>query len=185
MSGRMLLHDRRLEGNPPSIAENTYQVDANTSTRHMVDWVGTYARGRGGLDELIIMCHGYYDHLSFSGLQLGDSNLTITNGVLTTAWNPSIRKIYLYSCGAGDEGFMGPAESGRRFCSDLAGWTGANVYAADALQWYRLERSLMQRIFGTNQAGTINFRSWEGQVYRFSPEGTITAVTLAAQPTSR
>jgi hypothetical protein len=43
----------------------------------------------------------------------------------------------------------------------------------------------MQRIFGTNQAGTINFRSWEGQVYRFSPEGTITAVTLAAQPTSR
>jgi hypothetical protein len=142
-----------------------YQVDANTSTRHMVDWVGTYARGRGGLDELIIMCHGYYDHLSFSGLQLGDSNLTIKNGVLTTDWHPNIRQIYLYSCGAGDEGFMGPAESGRRFCSDLAGWTGANVYAADALQWYLLVLGVDVRIldlapFGAGSGDTNPRSAW-------------------------
>ena len=187
MLKRMLVHDQRLEGNPPSIAQNTYQVDQTTSTRHIVDWVQTYSQGQNGLDQLIVMCHGYASGMGFEGLQLGEQNLTISNVVLTNAWKtarPLVRNIYLYACGPATESLLGnPATDGRRFCGELALWSGAYVYAADAIQWYSRVRTGWQRLFGTNEGGTIDFGRWEGQVYRFSPnDGSAARVALPRQP---
>ncbi len=173
MPGTMLVHDQRLAGNPPSIAHNTHIVNAGTPTMGIIRWVGTYAQRRNGLDKLIIMCHGYHSGLAFNGLQLGAKNLTIRNLVNTTLWNPHISSIIIYACGAGNPGFVGPASSGRQFCRDLAGYSGANVYASDQNQLYH------------GSTSTINFGSWEGQVYRFSPNGTITPTRLPPQSRSR
>jgi len=174
MSGKtMLIHDSRLAGSPPSIARNTYLVSETTPTIGIIRWVGTYAQRQGGLDQLIIMCHGYHSGLSFDGLQLGTRGLTMRNIVHTSLWRPNIAKILIYACGAGDPGFIGPARSGRQFCRDLAGHSGAYIYASDQDQFYHISR------------GTINFGAWEGQVYRFSPDGTMIPTTLSPQAMPR
>lgn len=176
---RMLLHDRRLRGNPPSIAQNTYQVDASTNTLGMVRWVGTYAQRQGGLDELIVMCHGYFDGAAFDGLQLSANDLNIANLPIAALWNPHISKIIVYACGAAAPGKFGPARSGQTFCRILAAVSGATVFASTAIQLYR--REWASDFLGWE--GTINFGRWEGQVYRFQPNGTVSRAQLAAQPT--
>ena len=40
MAKRMLVHDRRLIGNAPSIAQNTYVVGQKVAIGHIVAWVG-------------------------------------------------------------------------------------------------------------------------------------------------
>lgn len=197
MPKRMLVHDRRLEGNPPSIAQNIYPVDESVATTQIIRWIGQYARSQSGLDELIIMCHGYAvlsdevtlttyaEPVGASGLQLGRHGLTLRNASETSAWRGSIRTIYLYACGASASSAHGnPEFDGRRFCGELALHSGAMVYAADRLQWYERGRTRWQSLWGTNQAGTIDFGRWEGQVFRYSPvDGRGTPATLAPQPT--
>lgn len=197
MPKRMLVHDRRLHGNAPAIAQNTYVVDKNTSTSHIVGWVGQYARSQSGLDELIIMCHGYVSHVDnlgrqstidasgSTGLQLGADDLTLSNVGLTSRWNGHIRKVYLYACGvAAGNSASNPAFDGRRFCGEMALHSGAKVYASNLIQWYHRNRTGWQRIWGSNAAGTINFGAWEGQVFCYSPtDGRGRPVRLGPQPT--
>ncbi len=186
MPKRMLVHDTRLSGTAPSIAQNTYSVDGSVSTSHICEWIGSYARSQGGLDELIIMCHGFAvleddraqmtwsDAVGGAGLQLGREGLNLHNVRLTQAWRPNIRKVFMYACGvAAPSIYEDPFFDGQRFCGEMAVWSGAHVYASDVLQWYHQER-------GSN---VIDFGRWEGHVYRFSPDtGESTLVTLDAQP---
>ena len=178
----MLLHDRRLRGTPPSIAQNTYQVDANTPTIGMVRWVGTYAQRQNGLDELIVMCHGYHTGVTFDGLQLSENDITLANMVLTAEWNPHIAKIILFACGAANPGIKGPARSGQVFCRTLAQITGATVFASDENQRYRGWNVLREFL---DWEGTISFGAWEGQVYRFLPNGTVSPYEFPDHPATR
>ena len=176
-----LLHDRRLKGTPPAIAENTYQVGASTATTGMIRWVATYAQRQRVLDELIIMCHGFNNPNAFDGLQISGDNLTIANLARTVSWTQKMRNIIIYACGAANPGTMGPAHSGQVFSSVLAGTTGATVFAAD-------ENQLYLPISPTgffNRQYRIDFGAWEGQVYKFTPSGSIAPVSLGLQPTSR
>jgi hypothetical protein len=187
MTKRMLVHDQRLQGSAPFIAQNTYVVTSATTTSHVIDWVGKYAKSQGGLDELIIMCHGfallsdpstqttYAEPVGGAGLQLGTPGLVPGNASATAVWKPNIQKIYLYACGvAAASARDDPAWDGRRFCGELALWSGAWVFAADRLQWYVRQ--------GPSQ--TINFGTWEGHVFRYSPaDGHGTPVKLGPQPT--
>jgi len=187
MPKRMLVHDQRLKGGAPSIAQNTYLVTAATPTTHVINWVGQYAKSQGGLDELIVMCHGfallsdsrsqssYAEPVGAGGLQLGTPGLVPSVVMKTAAWKPYIRNIYIYACGTSASSlYRDPEWDGRRFCGELALWSGAWVYAADRLQWY------VQH--GPSQ--TIDFGSWEGQVFCYSPaDGQGTPVSLNAQPT--
>lgn len=186
MPGRMILHDRRLAGNPPQAAPNIYQVDGNVSIQHCVGWVATYARSRSGLTELDILCHGWFGNtddertqmcwtedasLGF-GLQLCREGLTLANVSLTAAWSRLIHRVSLYSCGPANTrpGAAGTEGDGRRFCGELALWSGAEVIAAVHTQWYNRNRTFWERLAGANQAGTIDFGAWEGEVYRFDPQ---------------
>lgn len=189
MPKRMLVHDRRLAGAAPFIAQNTYLVNAGVTTNHIIDWVGQYAKSQSGLDELLIMCHGYAvlgdaqsamtyaEPAGASGLQLGNPGLTWSTVARTSAWKGNIQSIYIYSCGASARSVHdNPAFDGTRLCGELALYSGAYVYAADRLQWYT----------GANPSGgaTIDFGSWEGQVYCYSPnDGHGTPVSLGPQPT--
>lgn len=186
MPKRMLVHDLRLQGGAPAIAHNTYVVTAATPTIHVIDWIGQYAKSQGGLDELILMCHGFAllsdprtrsthaEPVGAAGLQLGTPGLVPSLAIKTSAWKPNIRNIYIYACGTSARSIHDDPEwDGRRFCGELALWSGAWVYAADRLQWF----------VNHGPSQTIDFGDWEGQVYRYSPsDGQGIPVSLAAQP---
>ena len=184
MSSTMLVHDRRLGGSSPSgVAANTYEVDGSVAIGHAIGWIGTYARRSGGLSNLSIMCHGYEsemnerDQMCMSemaggfGLQLCREGLDLGNVSLTTSWRGQIRRIILFACSPAQTApwNVGGSGDGRRFCGELALWTQAQVIAAEQTQYYVTRRSFWQWLTGQNAAGTIDFGSWEGPVYLFSP----------------
>ncbi len=193
MAKRMLVHDARLSGHSPRIAQNQYEVDDTVPTDHIVGWIGSYARSQGVLDELIIMCHGYAqlsdevaqmtrsDAIGGAGLQLGRDDLTLRNVGLTRHWRkadgaPAIRRVFLYSCGvAAPSLYRDPFWDGPRFCGEMALHSGAEVYGADVLQWYT----------GSGD-GVIDFGKWEGHVSCYSPDNPEgRRVNLGPQPTGR
>jgi hypothetical protein len=190
MTKRMLVHDKRLGGIAPFIAQNTYTVDASVTTAHLCGWIAEYARSQGGLDELLIFCHGYAvlgDSVSMAtfpeprganGLQLGSPGLSLRNTELVRPWKSAgIDSIYIYSCGVGASSAHGQAQfDGARFCGELALIAGADVYASDKLQWYT-------RVAQNGAADRINFGDWEGQVKRYSAASPMGSnVSLPAQP---
>ena len=88
-----------------------------------------------------------------------------------------INKIIIFACatadtGQGNEGTIG---DGKRFCGEMALQTGATVIAATHTQWYSIDQSFWQWI--TGQSGSIDFGTWEGPVYSFSPvDGSATLI---------
>jgi hypothetical protein len=174
MAQRMILHDKRLLGNPPAIVQNTYDVDQTVALQHCVGWVAQYARSVGGLSELLIMCHGFEADWDLThqlctgrevggfGLQLCLEGLTLGNIMLTSGWDSLIKRITVYACAAADtgQGNENTTADGRRFMSELAGFSGAEVIAARDTQIYT---------YGGSSNAPIDFGQWEGPVYRFDP----------------
>jgi len=187
MPKRMIVHDTRLQGNAPHIAQNTYKVDAKVAISHCVGWIGAYARSQGALDELLIMCHGFEANWNLAeqtctnnevggfGLALCKEGLCLTNVSLVSAWSGLIRRITVYACapaqtGPGNAGTMA---DGRRFMGEMALISGAEVIAARDTQTYTTSFILSR----------IDFGAWEGPVYRFDPS-TGQATPYTAGPMS-
>jgi hypothetical protein len=181
----MLIHDRRLAGNPPGdLADNTYEVDQNVSIAHALGWIAEYSRRSGGLTDLYVMCHGFEGNFDYRdqasttethggfGLQLCAEGLSLYNATLTTVLKNKVRRITIYACATADTASYnaGTGADGMRFCGEIALWTGAEVIAAVQTQYYIMPRSLWERIRGTNTAGTIDFGQWEGPVFSFTPD---------------
>jgi hypothetical protein len=181
MSSSMTWHDRRLAGNAPNIAPNTFIVDQNFELRHALSWIRTYARNNGGLRDLNVMCHGLAGPVHDSvagvstytegfGLQICKESLTFDTIQQISVLNGLVDVITLYACGPANtrRGFANTRADGQRFCSELAAYANAEVVAPSETQWY-------SRVGGTPNAsdGTIDFGAWEGSVYRFYPDGTI------------
>ena len=169
MLKRMLIHDQRLNGNPPRIAQNIYSFPGTTTTHHVASWVGRYAASQRGLDDLIIMCHGYArmnqstlpgldSPDGATGLALGTPGLSPENTSLAQLWSGKIRRIVIFACGvaAQSHSSSNPRFDGHRFCGEIALHSGAEVIAADKLQWYNPAHH-----------GFIDFGRWEGRVYSF------------------
>ncbi len=194
----MLVHDMRLAGQTPGgLAENNYEVDGTVTIQHMIDWIHSYATSQGGLDNLYIMCHGYEANWNLGdqtctnfqvggfGLALCAEGLDLTNASLTAALKGDIRTITIFACATADTGpgNAGTAADGMRFCGEIALWTGATVIAATQTQFYSLDRTFWQWI--TGKTGTINFGTWEGPVYSFSPnDGSATRINPGPQAAS-
>lgn len=83
----------------------------------------------------------------------------------------STRRVVVYSCGAADtqQGNEGSDADGRYLMGALAIHTNAPVYAADRIQWYH-----------TGADCTYNFGAWEGNLFRFDPNGH--SVSMVRQP---
>jgi len=192
MASSMLIHDRRLAGNPPGhLADNTYSVDDKVPIAHAIGWIAEYARRSGGLTDLYVMCHGYESNANVGqqmstnsarggfGLQLCAEGLSLYNAPLTTAWKDRIRKVTIFSCAAADTASynVGTAADGMRFCGEIALWSNAEVVAAVETQYYNpSQRSFWQWLTRSNRGGSIDFGDWEGPVYSFTPsfpQGTL------------
>lgn len=182
MPSSMLIHDRRLAGNPPgNMAANTYQVDQNVPIEHALGWIAEYSRRNSGLTDLYVMCHGFEGNIDYGnqactneqrggfGLQLCREGLSLNNADLVNVLSGRVNKITIFSCATADTApyNRGTAADGMRFAGEIALRTGAEVVAAIQTQYYTMPRTFWQRITGANQAGTIDFGAWDGPVYSF------------------
>jgi hypothetical protein len=161
----MLLHDVRLAGNAPEIADNQWDVSASVPMKQIVGWTQVVARGSGGIRRLIIMAHGYEDagHRGGYGIQLGSDGLTLSTVNLFSALRGLVTSIILYSCAVADTapGTRMRAGDGNLLISRLAARSRAYVVASNATQYYSIG----------NQTQPLDFGSWEGDVYLYGPNG--------------
>jgi hypothetical protein len=184
----MLVHDTRLSGTAPAIAPNTYRINGSVHLSDALAWIATYARMNKGLSQLSIMCHGYEGGVHDSragvstmdlgfGLQFCREGLTRSNVEQARRLDGLVELIILYACGPAKtrSGLEGSSGDGREFCRELACSTGAEVLAAVETQYYLKEprSGIIKRLFRIGADDTINFGNWEGQLYRFSPDGTV------------
>jgi hypothetical protein len=134
------------------------------------------------------MCHGFEGsapdvrsrmtrlELGF-GLQLCREGLTLATVHRTRCLDGLVATIILYACGPARTrpGWEGTSGDGRQLCRELACATGAEVLAAVETQYYLQEprAGLIKRLFRVGADDTINFGGWEGELYRFSPDGAV------------
>ena len=181
MPGRMIWHDSRLQGTAPPIAPNTYVVDATVELDHALGWIAVYAGSVGGLDELLVMCHGFEADWNLSqqqstgqrvggfGLQICKQGISLFNVGKLRVWNPAagplIRRVTIYACGTAQTGpgNTGTAADGTRFMGEFAIHSGAFVVAGRDAQAYNPES-----VRPVNPL-PIDFGEWEGPVFLFDP----------------
>jgi hypothetical protein len=187
MSSSMLIHDTRVEGTAPGGVPNVYRVNSSVPLDNALSWIAEYARASGGLERLLILCHGLsgpiadpvaristYDH-GF-GLALCREKLTFRTVARTRRLNGLIRHIIVYACGAARTrpGYENTRADGRQLCRELAAFSGASVTAAVDTQYYRTGAAgFFHRVLRLGPQDIIDPGPWEGPLYRFNPDGSI------------
>ncbi len=143
---------------------NTWDIDSSVPIQHIVDWVGSVARGAPGgkLKSLIFQCHG-----SPGVLYIGAGTIDRTNVGLLAAWAGLIDKIWVVAC---QPAYIDPAcgpgfctTDGNLFISQMARAASCYVVASTETQW--------------NVAKTYPFGklpSYEGLVLSYGPSGGVT-----------
>jgi hypothetical protein len=183
MGKSMLIHDRRLSGNAPAMAQNIYKVDESVAIKHALGWISTYAKKVDGLDDLFVMCHGLEsspenapgDSAEGYGLRLCREDLKLNNVDLTHELKGQVKRITLFACGPAntEKGREGTLGDGKRFCGSLALYTGATIIASSKTQTYNRLKTRLEILLGVPGADEIDFGDWEGPVFAFKPDGTV------------
>lgn len=190
MAKRLVLLDFRLTGMVTDGIGEVIRVGAGTDIQKAFNKIAVRAFGVGGLDDLLICCHGFEDvvedfdgQVSFMsggfGLQLCAENLTLANVGVTAVLKadpplvPLVKRIVVFSCAAADTHRASKAvgADGMRLMGGIALTTGARVVASTATQLYRLIPGVAQslRSAGGKDDWRIDFGEWEGAVFEFSP----------------
>jgi hypothetical protein len=178
----MIVHDTRLQGQTPLNYSYVLIINQTKSINHIVSVVANCARRQRKLSLLHIFCHGYEANWNLGeqsctpgaaggfGLQLGTEGLSLTNAARTAMWKGLIERIVLFACAPADtaQGNESTVGDGRRFCGELALWSGAEVIAARETQYYNTIRAHYRGGRAVNS--TIDFGAWEGPVYSFDPD---------------
>lgn len=183
MAKYVILRDSRLSGTFQSELQvsdaDLRIITTSASTRlqtvfDQINGLGSSVAGR----TLFILCHGYAGSSAVRlqggdfggmGLQLGQEGVLHSNVSVWSAVTGVFQNIIVYACGAGDTqpGAEGTTADGAYLMGALAIHTGANVYAADRIQWY-------------SPTG-FNFGRWEGQLFRHPPSGS-DRVAVTSEP---
>ncbi len=160
---------------PPYKMWNTYHVPSTHTADHILGWTATVAKGAPGgkLRALVINCHGY------TSKKIGGYGLNLGTGIrrgdtpLFGRLRGLVDEIYIIACQAARIGVpTGPGSTvdgdGNLFCCEIAKSSGATVYASTANQSTGLWLGIpFGRIDG-----------WEGQVYRYNPDGSCVLTNL-------
>jgi hypothetical protein len=188
MAKRLVLLDFRLTGMVSADVGEVMQVSVRTPLKEAFDKVATRARALGGLDDLLICCHGFesviedYDgQVSFMsggfGLELCAENLKLANVGVTAVLKdppPLVKRIVVFSCAAADTHRASKRVGGdsKRLMGEIALTTGARVVASSATQFFAAIPSIAQSLFnaGSRNDWRIDFGDWEGDVFEFSPD---------------
>jgi hypothetical protein len=176
----MIWHDMRLAGIAPPIAPNIYAVDGTTDLDYAIEWIATFARSLGGLDELMIMCPRLEANWELRrqmsstttvggfGLLICKQGISRWNVGKVRAWNakpgrPLIRRVTIYACSAADTGpgNQGTWRDARRFMGEFAIHSGASVVAA------RNPHTFHPASVKPVNPLPIDFGAWRGPVFLF------------------
>ena len=175
----VILHDERLSGNTPDWSDTVgFTVDEDDPIDRVLGWVnathGMLRRydDRAIIEDLAIMCHGYVNGKNQKGghgLQLGKDGVYLSNIDKWSAIKSKVKCIIVYACKAAAVDPTVPANQGdgRALCSKMAAVTGASIIACVWRQWY--DRSIKPWRWRE-----IDFGGFEGPVFVFRPDGTIT-----------
>lgn len=189
MAKRLVLLDFRLVGMVSDDIGEVLQVNVRTRLKDAFSNVTARARQLGGLDDLLICCHGLeidgaHEDRAMSlnsggglGLQICAEDLSfrtldVVDGFNTTP--PLIDRIVIFSCSAArtHPDLKLQRGDGMRLMGELALRSGARVVAATQDQDYLLIPSVAQSLFnaGSRNDWRIDFGDWEGDVFEFSPD---------------
>jgi hypothetical protein len=177
MSKSLILHDSGVDG---WVSKSAFSVDSKLkvmqydSLDFLLNWVNNYASSAGGLDRLLILAHGYVAGVNSTsagqsqmaggfGIGLGKDGLTRHNVFKMNRLAGKVKAIVIYSCAAAETapGMEGQKGDGKRLMSEIAAYSGADVFAADETQLY----------YTWGASRKIDLGAWEGTVYQFDPSG--------------
>lgn len=179
------LHDSRLEGNAP-VADMNITVSGTDSFRGTMVRIRNYALMQIDRVNLDILCHGYERHddvvgqqtlvdgFGGGGLELCREGLNRHTVHFTGELQSVVNIITVYSCSAAEThpSYAGSSWDGRQLFREMAAITNATILAADATQWYH-----NRGVYANSQCtSVIDFGSFEGNLLRFTPDGSVTTV---------
>jgi hypothetical protein len=177
----VLLHDERLSGNTPDLADTTcFTVEAGDPIDRVLSWVSVCRLMHGQIEDLAIMCHGYVNTTNGKGghgLQFSKDGVFLYNINRWSVIQGKVNWIFIYACNAAEVDPTVPATQGdgRALYRRMAAMTGATVIAPVKTQLYN-------KSIKPWRWREIDFGGFEGPVYSFRPDGTVTNVSPWAGP---
>lgn len=200
MAKRLVLLDFRLIGTISSDVGTVMQVSVRIPVKEIFDKAAAHAKAVGGLDDLLICCHGFHADGAVPGadisirtdgglgLELGAENLDFRSVGATAVLKgppPLAKRIVVFSCGAANTHaqLRNQRGDGMRLMGEIALTTGARVVASNETQIYHNIETLKHFFFGAGSTndGRIDFGDWEGDVFEFSPEDGVARKLRPAQ----
>lgn len=177
MGNYAILRDIELEGGVPARPGLTIINTGRDRSLHAAFRSIKAAAGSGSLDCLFVLCHGFSGEnlrtqqsidAGGEGLLIGREELLHSNVSMWQAINGAVNQIVIYACAAAntEPGNEYTDADGMRLMAELATYSGAQVYAADRIQWYNTHNNA--------DNGRYIFGSWEGSLYEFNPGTTAT-----------
>jgi hypothetical protein len=174
----VILHDERLNGDTPNWdGVSGFSVSKNDTIERILSWVGAAYRSHGQMEELGIMAHGYVQMYAGGigyggyGVQFGKDDIKTTNVYKWRAVRGMAKRIIVYACNTADVDPIARGQAdGRQLCRQLAAASDTPVMAAVRSQSYGYSSD-------PRHWNEIKFGDWEGPVYLFLPNGTVTNVT--------
>jgi len=180
---KVILHDTRLIGRvPPGIGTI---IEVNGSTPITDAFRRVAAAVNSSPAELVIACHGYMGHeygqashtvaAGGSGLHLCREGLVIGNVSLASSLSGIFQRTWLMACGPAGTA----VHDTRPFCRELAHYLDSTVIASEQSQTYRFGET--DRSVGESRL-TLRFGAWEGRVFSFNPDGTVSDFNQSETP---
>jgi hypothetical protein len=181
----VMLHDERLSGSTPNWDGMTgFSVSKDDTIERILGWVRAAYQSHGQMEELGILAHGYWaiygPGMVFGGhgVQFGRDDIKPINVHKWRAIRGMAKTIILYACNTAEvdplaKSFGKGGGDGRQLCRQLAQASDTPVMAAVRSQRYSKSRNP----FNPSHWKEIKMGDWEGPVFLFLPNGTVTNVT--------
>jgi hypothetical protein len=179
----VILHDQRLDGEVEPGLGKVIKVDATTPLSQAFHDVK--AAVISSPTELVIACHGFmtheYDQASNvdlrggQGLQLCRETLQVGNVHRVDALKDLFSRIWLMACGPA--GTL--VHTSRPFCREFAFYANTLLIASDTAQTYT--RGIHDPVRRVSER-VLRFGAWEGNVFQFFPDGTVSAFNRSESP---
>ena len=180
---RVILHDQRLDGEVESGLGTVIQVDRTTPLSQAFH--DAKAATISSPTELVFACHGYMTHeydqatnvdlRGGQGLQFCRETLQVSNVHRVEALKDLYSRIWLMACGPA--GTL--VHASRPFCREFAFYTNTVVIASDTAQRYfpgdHDNAAMVSR-------RVLRFGAWEGNVFRFLPNGDVLPFNRSESP---
>jgi hypothetical protein len=169
----VVLRDRRAPGGVPS---RPHMLIINTNKESPLNHAFSAIRAcrtHGPIHSLFLICHGVTgrdqkelvsrEGIGGEGLALGLGGVQHSNVAQWISIRDMVQNIVVYACNAAETqaGYVGTANDGKYLMGALALHTRATVYAGDVAQ------VAMQ----SGAKSALEFGKWEGQLWRFRPDG--------------